>query len=403
MERSGKMTIEEVLAVEEMQVFDRKSVNIAPKVLAIPIIAFANADGGTVAIGISDKTRRIEGVDYDIQKLNELLRVPFDFCVPTVKVEIEKVQCIDFKGRENHVLLMHIEPSMEVHANQADEVFMRVGNKSKKLAFEERMQLMYDKGERFFEDKPVPEADIEDIDLAFVEKYIAQIGYSKTAMEYLRENKGFIKEKNGKVQISSAAILLFGKNPQLYFPRARVRFIRYEGTEERVGTQMNVIKDVIFEGNILKMITDAVAYPDTQIKEKTYLGEDGLFVTEEEYPKFVRQEIIVNAVTHRDYSIRGTDIQIKMFDDRIVVESPGKLPGLVKTDNIRHTHFSRNPKIAEFLKVYSFVKEYGEGVDRMCKELEAVGLQDPEYRLNAFMLQTTIRNSTLTDKKPRFG
>ena len=403
MERSGKMTIEEVLAVEEMQVFDRKSVNIAPKVLAIAIIAFANADGGTVAIGISDKTRRIEGVDYDIQKLNELLRVPFDFCVPTVKVEIEKVQCIDFKGRENHVLLMHIEPSMEVHANQADEVFMRVGDKSKKLAFEERMQLMYDKGERFFEDKPVPETDIEDIDLAFVEKYIAQIGYSKTAMEYLRENKGFIKEKNGKVQISSAAILLFGKNPQLYFPRARVRFIRYEGTEERVGTQMNVIKDVIFEGNILKMITDAVAYLDTQIKEKTYLGEDGLFVTEEEYPKFVRQEIIVNAVTHRDYSIRGTDIQIKMFDDRIVVESPGKLPGLVKTDNIRHTHFSRNPKIAEFLKVYSFVKEYGEGVDRMCKELEAVGLQDPEYRLNAFMLQTTIRNSTLTDKKPRFG
>ena len=397
------MTIEEVLAVEEMQVFDRKSVNIAPKVLAIPIIAFANADGGTVAIGISDKTRRIEGVDYDIQKLNELLRVPFDFCVPTVKVEIEKVQCIDFKGRENHVLLMHIEPSMEVHANQADEVFMRVGDKSKKLAFEERMQLMYDKGERFFEDKPVPETDIEDIDLAFVEKYIAQIGYSKTAMEYLRENKGFIKEKNGKVQISSAAILLFGKNPQLYFPRARVRFIRYEGTEERVGTQMNVIKDVIFEGNILKMITDAVAYLDTQIKEKTYLGEDGLFVTEEEYPKFVRQEIIVNAVTHRDYSIRGTDIQIKMFDDRIVVESPGKLPGLVKTDNIRHTHFSRNPKIAEFLKVYSFVKEYGEGVDRMCKELEAVRLQDPEYRLNAFMLQTTIRNSTLTDKKPRFG
>ena len=111
---------------------------------------------------------------------------------------------------------------------------------------------------------------------------------------------------------------------------------------------MNVIKDVIFEGNILKMITDAVAYLDTQIKEKTYLGEDGLFVTEEEYPKFVRQEIIVNAVTHRDYSIRGTDIQIKMFDDRIVVESPGKLPGLVKTDNIRHTHFSRNPKIADF-------------------------------------------------------
>ena len=63
---------------------------------------------------------------------------------------------------------------------------------------------------------------------------------------------------------------------------------------------------------------------DTQVKEKTYLGPDGTFVTDEEYPKFVRQELIVNAVTHRAYSITGTDIQIKMFDDHIVVESPGK-------------------------------------------------------------------------------
>lgn len=393
------MTIEEVLENEERQVFDRKSINIEPKALAIPLIAFANADGGTIAIGISDKTRRIEGIDYDIHKLNELLRVPFDFCVPTVKVEIEKVPCIDFKGRDNHVLLMHIEASMEVHANQADEVFMRVGDKSKKLTFDERMQLMYDKGERFFEDKPVLEADLNDIDMEFVEKYIDKIGYSKSAMDYLKENKGFVKEKNNRFQVSTAAILLFGKNPQLYFPRARVRFIRYEGIQEGVGTQMNVIKDKIFEGNILNMLTNAISYLDTQIKEKTYLGQEGTFITEEEYPKFVRQEMIVNAVTHRDYSIRGTDIQIKMFDDRIVVESPGKLPGLVKIDNIRHTHFSRNPKIAEFLKAYNFVKEYGEGVDRMCKELEAAGLENPEYRVNAFILQTTIRNNSLLKEK----
>lgn len=196
--------------------------------------------------------------------------------------------------------------------------------------------------------------------------------------------------------------MLFGKNPQLYFPRARVRFIRYEGIRECVGAQMNVIKDVIFEGNILNMLTKAISYLDTQIKEKTYLGADGLFVTEEEYPKFVRQEIIVNAITHRDYSIRGTDIQIKMFDDRIVVESPGRLPGLVKAGNIRHTHFSRNPKIAEFLRDYNFVKEYGEGVDRMCRELEAAGLQSPEYRVNAFMLQATIRNHLASEGKAVF-
>lgn len=389
------LNIDEILQLEETQVFDRKSINIEPKALAISIVAFANADGGTIAIGISDKTRRIEGVDFESQKLNELLRVPFDFCAPTVKVEIENIPCVDSMGRENHVTLMHIEPSMEVHANQADEVFMRVGDKSKKLTFEERTQLMYDKGERFFEDKPVLDADVEDIDLDFVKSYIEKIGYSKTPIDYLKQNKGFVKEKGESIKVSSAAILLFGKNPQLYFPRARVRFIRYEGIEEKFGTEMNVIKDVIFEGNILKVINDSVAYLDTQIKEKTYLGHDGKFVTEEEYPKFVRQEIVVNAVTHRDYSIRGTDIQIKLFDNRIVVESPGRLPGLVRADNIRHTHFSRNPKIAEFLRTYNFVKEYGEGVDRMYKELEAVGLQPPEYYNKSFMLQTIIYNSSI--------
>ena len=88
---------------------------------------------------------------------------------------------------------------------------------------------------------------------------------------------------------------------------------------------MNVIKDVIFEGRLLDQIRKAVDFIKIQMKEKTYLGNDGIFITEEEYSEFVRTEIIINAVTHRDYSIRGTDIQIKMFDDRLEVDSPALL------------------------------------------------------------------------------
>lgn len=69
--------------------------------------------------------------------------------------------------------------------------------------------------------------------------------------------------------MSSSAILQFGKNQQLFFPRARVRVIRYDGTEEKFGTEMNAMKDVIFEGNILKVINDSIAFLDTQIKEKS--------------------------------------------------------------------------------------------------------------------------------------
>ena len=157
----------------------------------------------------------------------------------------------------------------------------------------------------------------------------------------------------------ASAMLLFGKNPKHFFPRARIRFVRYEGTEARVGARMNVIKDVMFEGRILQVTEKALEFVGSQIKERTYLGADTRFVTEPEYPEFAWKELIINAVAHRDYSIKGTDIQIKMFDDRITVESPGTLPGIVRLNNMRHVHFSRNPKIAQFLHEYEYVQEFG--------------------------------------------
>ena len=234
------------------------------------------------------------------------------------------------------------------------------------------------------------DATIEDIDMDAVKAYMKRIGYSKSPMEYLQENKGFLTYKGDVPQVSTACILLFGKRPQNFFPRARVRFVKYYGTEEKVGREMNVIKDVTFEGRILDQIQKTIDYLETQVKEHSYLGEDGLFKTDREYPKFVIQEMMVNSVCHRDYSIKGTEIQIKMFDDRLVFETLGKLPGIVRTDNIRHTHFSRNPKIAEFLKAYDYVKEFGEGVDRMCRELSAIGTKEPQYHLVAFIMKASV-------------
>lgn len=384
------MTIEDIKERPEGQTFDCKSVKIEPKALAVPIVAMANADGGMLAIGISDKTRRIEGIDQHTAHVNELLKVPFSLCIPSVNIKPEYIPCIDSEGKPNHVLLLHIPASATLHANQADEVFMRVGDSSRKLGFEERMSLMYDKGERYFEDTAAYDATIEDIDFNYVQDLLNVIGYTKSPLEYLKENNNFITYKDGKEQISTACILLFGKKPQLFFPRARVRFIRYMGTEEKVGREMNVIKDVTFEGRIIDQIRKTIDYLESQVKEHTYLGEKGVFVTDREYSPFVLQEMTVNSICHRDYSIKGTEIQIKMFDDRLVFETPGKFPGIVRSDNIRHTHFSRNPKIAEFLKAYKYVREFGEGVDRMCKELEAKGLHDPKYILTAFILKSTV-------------
>ena len=396
------MDINYILGLEEGSVFDRKSIKIKPKELAKHIIAFANSDGGMIAIGITDKNRIIEGIDYYEEKINDILEVPFRYCFLSIRVKSKRIECIDSDGFENHILLMEIESDSVVHKNHQDEVFIRVGDKSIKLNFEERIQLMYDKGERNFEDTEVVDAILDDIDIPFLKDYIKRIGYSKDEISYLKENKGFLKEKNGKEVLSTAAILLFGKRPQDFLPRARVRFIKYEGIEEKTGAEMNVIKDIVFEGKIYDMLNKTIEYIDSQIKEKTFLEKDGRFVMVEEYPKFVRQELVVNAVTHRDYSIRGTEIQIKMFDDRLVVESPGKLPGLVKKDNMRHTHFSRNPKIAEYLKYFGYVKEYGEGVDRIYKELDSAGFREVEYYMDTFILKAIVFNNKVDSSKLQY-
>ena len=389
------MTIQEITTRKEDQTFDCKSIQIDPKALAITIVAFANADGGDIAIGVSDKTRKIEGVDQHTEKLNELLRVPLDFCNPSVSITSDLLPCTDKDGNENHILLMHIPASSELHTNQADEAFMRVGDKSRRLSFEERIQLMYDKGERYYEDTVVYDATVDDIDMAAVERYTELIGYTKSAKQYLHENNSFITTNaKGEEQVSVACILLFGKYPQKFFPRGRTRFIRYKGTEERVGAEMNVIKDVTFEGTILDLVKATIAYLETQVEEHTFLGQHGQFVTHRDYPKFVIQEMVVNACCHRAYNIKGTEIQIKMFDNRLVFESPGRLPGTVKPSNIRHTHFSRNPKIAQFLKAYDFVKEFGEGVDRVCRELEANGTPHLSFHLDDFILKITVPKVT---------
>ena len=386
-----QMTIQEIITRKEDQTFDCKSIQIDPKALAVPIVAMANADGGVLAIGVSDKTRTLEGVDQNTEKLNELLRVPFDFCNPSIPVTCSYLPCKDKDGNENHILLMEIPASMYLHTNQADEAFMRVGDKSRRLSFDERVQLMYDKGERFYEDTAVYGATVDDINMDAVAEYIRLVGYSKTPLEYLRENNGFVTtNKQGEEDVSTACILLFGKNPQMFFPRARTRFIRYEGVDEKVGAEMNVIKDVTFEGTILNQVKKTIEFIETQVREHTFLGQHGQFVTRRDYPEFVIQEMTVNSVCHRAYSIKGTEIQIKMFDDRLVFETPGKLPGMVKPTNIRNTHFSRNPKIAAFLKAYHYVKEYGEGVDRIYRELEANGTSTLSFRTDDFILKITV-------------
>ena len=126
------------------------------------------------------------------------------------------------------------------------------------------------------------------------------------------------------------------------------------------------------------------------------MDNDGQFKTLPEYPEFAWFEGIVNAVTHRNYSIFGDYIRIMMFDDRLEIHSPGKLPNIVTVESIKHERFSRNPRIARTLTEFGWVREMNEGVKRIYSEMESYFLHEPKYTELGNKVVLTLENNIVS-------
>ena len=189
-------------------------------------------------------------------------------------------------------------------------------------------------------------------------------------------------------------MLLFGKNPSLYMPSARVRVVKFEGNTFEVGENFNVIKDKTFDKCLYKVINEAKDFISSQLREFTKLNSNGVFETIPEYPEFCWLEGLVNAITHRDYSNTGEYILIKIFNDRLEISSPGSLGGFVTIDNMKTERYSRNPLISRTLTEFGIVRELNEGVKRIYKEMENIHLNEPKYSVvNNHLVLLVLENN----------
>lgn len=274
-----------------------------------------------------------------------------------------------------------IYPSVDRVISTANgSVFLRIGDRKRELKGDDLRKLEYSKGARHYEDELNHDVKISDLDEELIKQYKEILGSPDISAEQLLSSRGFYKEQNGKKYLTNAAVLLFAKNVYQFYPNCRIRFIRYDGTSAGVGTQMNMIKDINIEYPILKIVEEAKRFIAAQLREFTSLdSETGNFKTVEEYPPFAWAEGIVNAVAHREYAMEGKYIKVTMYDDRLEIESPGKLPNIVTVDNIRTTNFSRNPRMARVLADFGIVKELNEGVKRIYSDMENYFLEAPEY------------------------
>lgn len=380
----------------ESQYLDRKSARKKPSELLRHLIAFANADGGKLVIGIEDEkqgniiTGFKDGHAYPIEDFKKIDREMRD---TPLNLTFEEIPVVNVKGEDDHILIISVElSSSRVISAPNDEVYLRQGDESVKLSYEQRIQLNYDRGQRFFEDEIVPDASLDDIDEALVDEYKSKFDSSDRTTEEILKARRLMIGGN----LTKAAILLFGKYPSSFFPQARVRFLRFDGVNMGTGSQFNVVKEVTFEDPLPRLITKVRDFVRTQLREFQYLDVDGKFKTLPEYPEFAWFEGIVNAVTHRNYSIFGDYIRVMMFDDRLEIHSPGKLPNIVTVENIKHERFSRNPRIARTLTEFGWVREMNEGVKRIYSEMESYFLHEPKYTEPGNKVILTLENNFMS-------
>jgi ATP-dependent DNA helicase RecG len=363
----------ELLQLAEDQWFERKSWRIPAKDLADALIGFGNAEGGTVVVGLWNGT--VEGTDTHEKHRNSLVQAAVDFSVPPVRARSRLVSCINGEGAEDHLLVIDVEPAEEVvHANRRDLAFLRVGDENRRLTFAQRQELTFDKGQGSYETR-LSGSTVSEVDQVLTDGYAQAVGTDNT--EGLLAARGLARD--GVLTI--AGCLLFAEHPQVFFPEAYVRVLRYRGRERGTGSRQQLLEDQRIEGPLPHQILHAKAEVSRLQPMRRALTGDGRFAGVGLVPDDAWLEAIVNAVVHRSYSLAGDHTRVEIFDDRIEVTSPGRFPGIVAmAEPDEAPRYARNPRIARVLADLNFGQELGEGIKRMYEEMRLAGLQEPLYK-----------------------
>jgi ATP-dependent DNA helicase RecG len=366
---------------------ERKPPGIHARALADYFSMWSNTapDGGLIVVGLEDGGHAAGCHTLSHEKLNELEKSHADFC-PDAKVQSRRVAVETPAGISSFVVLFRIYYREDkVVFTNSGAAFARVGDTKRQLRPEEIRELQIDKGQLAFEQERVALRFPEDFDRDLIAAFASEVRavralHQKHSDEEILLHRRLGRMKDGNFIPNTACALLFARDPLVEFPGCKVRFLRIDGEYEKSGEQYNVVKDIPIEGPIPLIISETEKVLESQLREYSRLGKDGRFYSAPEYPKPAWYEAIVNACVHRSYGIRNMNVFVKMFDDKLVVESPGGFPPLVTPENIYESHHPRNPCIMDAMFYLRLVKAHNEGTRRMRDTMREMQLPLPEFR-----------------------
>jgi len=303
---------------------------------------------------------------------------------------------------DDGIVLIQIPAGLPHIYSAQGRYLTRTDSQNRPLSTSELRSLMLERGDTGYEGMPAPGVTLADLEEQKIERYLElisappdadplQILLSRGCVVYDYSAAGEAdadkSKANEQIVPTTAGVLLFGRTPQQFVRSAEIICVRYAGP---TMTDEFVRQDII--GTLPEQIRQAEAFVSSNMRRGMRIA--GMERAETmEYPMAVVREAIVNAIAHRDYSIRGEGIRLLMFSDRLEVYSPGRLPGHVTLDNLVDERYSRNEAIVAVLTDMGYIERLGYGIDRMISSMQEASLPAPRFTEMAAGFHVTLESA----------
>lgn len=318
---------------------DFKSAEISPSKLSRSISALANADGGELIVGVSEDYEGFQWAGFSSpEHANDIIQMLEDICPLGPGV----AACfLEHSGSRGLVLQLEIAKSKDIIKATDGKIYVRRSAQNLPVSSDEGLQrLRLDKGIESFETQTVRAV------LTEITNSEAIIGFFLDIVPHQEPEVWLRKQQLISGDLPTVAgVLLFADEPQAIIPkRCGIKIYRYRTAEDEGTREALAGQPLTIEGHAYRQAYEAVAQTKTMIEGIKRMTPDGLAPVE--YPEETLHEIITNAVLHRDYSI-ADDVHIRIYDNRVEIESPGSLPGHVTPKNILDTRCARMGTLSE--------------------------------------------------------
>ncbi len=351
------------------------------------LAAFANTKGGSLYVGVKDDATLLsEGITDKAQQ--DVVSKTMNILGITPEVSLHAHE----GGNFLEVKVKQQRPPVSVRG----KYYQRVGNTTREVTGDALKQLFLE-GESW---DAITDSrfTLDDINQEEVRRFVQTAQHAgRIPADFEKENISAILERLGLLvqdQLTNSAIILFGNNPQQYFPNAVVRIGRFRD-------EATIVADRPVSGNLFGQVREAEEQIKSLINRRYEISNDSFQRRDVwQYPLAALREALLNALVHRNYFEMGVKIQIKIFDDTLRMYNPGKLPAALKIEDLKkpHSSYPRNQLLASTFHRAGLIEEWGSGIQRMMNALSEENLPEPEFEEQGevFITQLFAGESTVT-------